>query len=33
MVDAIMETEISKRQQDCAVLVHEEAENAIHEIL
>lgn len=31
LVDAIMETEISKRQQDCAVL-HEEAENAIHEI-
>lgn len=31
LVDAIMETEISKRQKDCAVL-HEEAENAIHEI-
>ena len=31
LVDAIMESEISKRQKDCT-LVHEEAENAIHEI-
>lgn len=31
LVDAIMDSEISKRQKDCS-LIHEEAENAIHEI-